>query len=121
MKIKILFLDDRTKRINSAITKFADCELTIVTNVSECLRYMASEDFNEIYLDHDLGGLDFVDPEDKNSGMEVIRYLHKTEWPDRKIRPRFIIHSSNVFAAELMRIALDSMYFFVECRPWKYD
>lgn len=120
-RIKILFLDDRSKRIHSAIEFFKGHDLTIVTNVFECLRFLSNEEWDYVYLDHDLGGREFVNPDDPTSGMEVIRYIEKTSWPFERKKPVFIIHSSNVFAATLMELSLARIGFKVERRRFVYD
>lgn len=94
--------------------------VTIVTNVKDCLRKLSAEDFDEVWLDHDLGGVDFVDPDSRECGMEVIRYIKKTGWPDKKKRPIFNIHSSNTFAANLMRESLLQLGFTVSCSRFGY-
>lgn len=114
---KMLFLDDRTKRIEYALSHFTkDYEVTIVTNPLECLRYLSREDFDIVSLDHDLDGCDFQDPDSVNSGMQVVRYLEKTGWPPNKPKPIFHIHSSNLFAAyamstRMLAIGLSAYYY----------
>lgn len=120
MPPKLLFLDDRTKRIEGAKTKYADFDVTIVCNVKECLRYMSSRDYDVISLDHDLNGCDFEDPDGSNVGMEVVRYLEKTGWPTGKKKPRFYIHSSNIFAAHLMVTRLNAMGLTAEWHRFEY-
>lgn len=121
-KLKMLFLDDRTKRIHAALRQYSEVyEVTICTNVLECLRLLAREDYDWISLDHDLGGEDFVDPDSKTCGMEIVRYLEKTDWPMNKKKPMVILHSSNVFAAEMMRVRLSMLEFPVALvRPFEY-
>lgn len=119
---KILFLDDRTKRIHSAIERYShhNDELTIVTNVKECLRYMSRHDYDVISLDHDLEGKDFQDPDGSNVGMEVVRYLEKTGWPIKKPKPKFIVHSSNIFAAHVMVLRLKKIFPETQWRRFEY-
>lgn len=107
MKRKLLFLDDRTKRIHSALRQFsADYDVTIVCNVKECLRELSRENFDIVMLDHDLRGVDFEDPDSPECGMEVVRYFGKTGWPEGKPKPVFKVHSSNLFASHLMVMEL---------------
>lgn len=107
MKRKLLFLDDRTKRIHSALRQFsANYDVTIVCNVKECLRELSRENFEIVMLDHDLRGVDFEDPDSPECGMEVVRYLGKTGWPEGKPKPVFKVHSSNLFASHLMVMEL---------------
>lgn len=119
--IKILFLDDRSKRIHSAIKTFKDADLTIVTNVPECLRFLSNEDWDFVFLDHDLGGREFCSIDDPTCGMAIVHYITKTGWPWERPKPTFIIHSSNAFAAHEMRCVLESSAFNVAMRRWTYD
>lgn len=120
-KPKLLFLDDRSKRIHAALAKFSEkFEVVIVPNVKECLRALAQDDFEEVHLDHDLRGVDFEDPDSPECGMEVVRYLEKTHWPVDKPRPKFHIHSKNIFAAHLMLIRLRALHFFALYSPFEY-
>ena len=119
-KMRILFLDDSAERISGAKKKYANDDLTIVTNVADCLRKLSFEDWDVVSLDHDLGGRDFTDPDGKETGMEVVRYIKKTGWP-LPLTPDFIVHSSNFFAANLMCSELSSMDILVHHIPfgWK--
>jgi hypothetical protein len=124
-KMRVLFLDDRTKRIHAAIERYKDDELTIVTNVKECLRHMSANDYDIISLDHDLEGCDFEDPDSSNVGMEVVRYLEKTGWPGlleggMLTNPTFIVHSSNIFAAHLMVRRLREIGLFAQWVRFEY-
>lgn len=121
-KPAMLFLDDRTKRINSAIAQYEDkYNLTIVTNVKECLRYLSAYEYAVLSMDCDLGGEDFVDPDSPNSAMELVRYLEKTNWPFEKERPVVIIHSSNVFVASIICERMLKMGFDVSRRRFEYQ
>lgn len=120
----MLFVDDRTKRIHYALDVLSkDYRITIATCVPEALRQMSTEFWDYISLDHDLNGHDFEDPDTPTCGMEIVRYLQKCGgWPKRSwadeiipTPPRFIIHSSNLFAAHLMvtsllRLGLDAQW-----------
>lgn len=120
-KPKLLFLDDRSKRIHAALAQFSEkFDVVIVPNVKECLRALAQDDFQVVHLDHDLRGVDFEDPDSPECGMEVVRYLHKTGWPEKKYRPQFIIHSKNIFAAHLMITLLVEMGFRAYYIPFVY-
>ncbi len=110
-KMRILFLDDNPDRIIAAKESYGD-DVKIVTTVRDCLRELSFHDWDIVSLDHDLGGKEFVDPDSEFCGMEVIRYLEKTSWPKRRQFPDFVIHSSNFFAAELMKTRLVEMFFF---------
>jgi hypothetical protein len=122
IKPRMLFLDDRTKRIMSALEQYKDkYDVTIVTNVKECLRHLCKQGWDILSLDHDLNGDDFQDPDDRNSGMEIARYIMKTGWPSRFNKPEVWVHSSNLFAAELMLSVFLSMGFNPFYHKFEYD
>lgn len=115
-KPKMLFVDDRSKRIHAALRKYsAEYEVTIAPNVPEALRLLSGNDWDVVSLDFDLDGNDFGDPDSKTCGMEIIRYIEKTPWPEKKRVPDFVLHSSNLFAAELMYLRLRER--FAKSRP----
>ena len=131
MKKRMLFLDDRTRRLHSALRQFAgEYDVTIATNTKECLRALSSQNWEVVSLDHDLRGVDFEDPDSPECGMEVVRYLGKTGWPEGKPKPVFKVHSSNIFAADLMILSLrkiglsafyDRFVYDDEPKNMKYD
>lgn len=109
-KPKMLFVDDRSKRIHSALRKYGDeFDVTIAPNVPEALRLLSSQSWKIVSLDADLDGNDFVFPDSQFSGMEIVRYIKRTKWP-KGMAPSFIIHSSNEFVAELMYQELYSWF-----------
>lgn len=119
-KPKMLFLDDRSKRIHAALKKYSDqYDVTIVATVVECLRFLSAEEWDVVSLDHDLGGEEFCYPESKTCGMEIVRYLEKTIWPWVR-KPGFIVHSSNAFAATSICIRLKSLGFIVQLTRFEY-
>jgi hypothetical protein len=119
----MLFVDDRTRRIHSALRQYSDVyEVTIATNVKEALRALAREEWDVVSLDHDLTGIDFEDPDTSTCGMEIVRYIEKTGWPDHLLRkPKIFIHTSNLFAAHLMTIRLQALGFMVRQFRFQYD
>jgi hypothetical protein len=112
-KKKMLFVDDRTKRIHYALNEFKDFDVTIATCVPEALRQLSSQDWDVVSLDHDLNGYDFQDPDTPTCGMEIVRYIGKTGWPNQRKNPKMVVHSSNLFAAHLMVIELKKLGFEV--------
>jgi len=121
-KPKMLFLDDRSKRIHAALKQYQYSglyDVTIVATVVECLRFLSSEDWTFVSLDHDLGGEEFVDPSSKTCGMEIVRYL-ELGWPSGKQKPNFIVHSSNAFAGENMANRLRKMGFYAHWERFEY-
>ena len=120
-KMKMLFLDDRTKRVESARRQFGGkFDLTIVSTVKECLRKLSGEDWDEVHLDHDLNGDDFQNPDSPTAGMEVVRYIVKCGWPPSKRKPIFRVHSSNIFASWLMVRTLHEVGLFAFWERFEY-
>lgn len=120
MKARMLFVDDRTKRIHYALESYPEFEVTIATCVPETLRAMSSQNWDVISLDHDLDGHDFSDPDTTTCGMEIVRYIGKTGWPSQRQKPIFWVHSSNLFAAHLMTVSLTELGFDVWYKPITY-
>ena len=121
---RMLFLDDRTKRIEAALKQYAGkYDLTIVTNTKECLRYLCRQEYDIVSLDHDLNGDDFQNPDDVTSGMEVVRYIVRCGGfpPTQLIVPEVWIHSSNLFAANLMITELLKVGIPAYFRKFEYD
>lgn len=101
---RILFLDDNYARGQSFLAQHPDA--VWVEWADECIKLL-SEPWDEVWLDHDLGGLTFVDPNRKDCGMEVVRHIVANQ-PDHLRTTRFIIHSHNDEAAPLMAESLQS-------------
>lgn len=119
-KPKLLFVDDRTKRIHHALNNFPEYDVTIACNVPEALRQMVKEDWDVISLDHDLTGLDFEQPDTPTCGMAIVRYIVQCGgWPKDKV-PEFWIHSSNLFAVHLMSIELLKVDIYATYKPIVY-
>lgn len=111
-KPSLLFVDDRTKRIVYALTVLAEqYDVTLACNFYEAMRQLSSKDFDVVSLDHDLNGCDFEDPDSPACGMAIVRYIQKTGWPKQRKKPRFYVHSSNLFAASLMEHELINLGF----------
>lgn len=121
-KQRLLFLDDRTKRIHAALNQYGEkYDVTICANVLECLRLLSSQDWDIVSLDFDLGGVDFVDPESANSGNAILRYISTTGWPVGKPKPVFWVHSKNVFAGQAMTNSLNVLNLKATYRPFVYE
>lgn len=117
LKKKMLFVDDRSKRIHSALRQFSDkYDVTIAPNFQEAMRLLSSRDWDVVSLDHDLNGNDFEDPDSPTCGMAIVRYIEKTGWPKNRKLPDFVIHTSNAFAAHLMSTRLSIALASI---PWR--
>lgn len=103
VKPRMLFVDDRSRRIHAALKKYSnDYDIMIAPNVPEAIRLLSSKDWAVVSLDFDLGGNDLEDPLSKTCAMEIVRYILKTGWPESKYVGKFIVHSSNEFGANLL-------------------
>lgn len=129
IKHRMLFVDDRSKRIHYALDVYGkEYDVTIAPNVPEALRLLCSHQWDIVSLDHDLQGHDFEPPDSPTCGMEIVRYIQKCGgWPvwqgspDVPPKPpEFWIHSKNTFAAHLMIVGLNSMDLKAYWRPINY-
>ena len=73
--MNVLFLDDNPVR--SARFRQAVPHATMVETAKECIAQIRKEQWDWIFLDHDLGGEEFVDSDRKDTGMEVVRHLRE--------------------------------------------
>jgi hypothetical protein len=109
-----LFLDDDPAR--AAIFLEANPDAVWVQTVADCVAKLA-ETWDEIHLDHDLGGEHFVDVNREDCGMEVVRWLGKE--PRRHLRrARFTVHSHNIAAGFEMALRIQTLGYRVEVRPF---
>ena len=69
---RILFLDDDPTRGVEFLTDNPDA--VWVETVADCIRALR-EPWDEVHLDHDLGGEHFVDHDRDDCGMAVVRWL----------------------------------------------
>jgi hypothetical protein len=111
---RVLFLDDDPLR---AATFLAEKPQAVwVQTAAECIARLA-EPWDEVHLDHDLGGEHFVDLSRDDCGMAVVRWVCLEPRPH--LRPtRFQVHSHNPQAATIMGMQLMGSGFSVELRPF---
>lgn len=109
-----LFLDDDPTRAAVFIARYADA--VWVQTAPECVSQLG-ERWDEVHLDHDLGGEHFVDSGRDDCGMAVVRWL--TEQPRRHLaRTHFTVHSHNMVAAYEMLLRLQAAGFHARARPF---
>jgi len=112
--LRRLFLDDDPLRAATFLAEFPDA--VWVETAADCAARLA-EPWDEVHLDHDLGGEHYVDPDRTDCGMEVVRWLVGA--PRSHLRgAKFIVHSHNHVAATLMGLQLALGGFTVEVRPF---
>jgi len=103
----ILFLDDSKERTKAFKSKVPSAKTVKTTKA--CIKALSKEDaeWDIVFLDHDLGGEQFVDTNREDCGMEVVRWIVANEPFIRQI----IVHSHNGPAAKEMCSKLnDAMY-----------
>jgi CheY-like chemotaxis protein len=103
--LRILILEDDMQRIETFGQKLCVNEhnITYVTTAAEAIRWLDEDEFDLVFLDHDLGGKVYVDTNEKNTGSEVVRHMTQ---PTYVKSPVVIIHSLNTPAAKSMEHAL---------------
>ncbi len=111
---RILFLDDDPIRAEIFLADYPDAMWARTTE--ECLACL-SEPWDEVHLDHDLGGEVFVDHERDDCGMAVVRWLCAEPRLHLKTT-RFFVHTHNLSAACLMVLQLQLMGYDVQVRPF---
>jgi hypothetical protein len=109
---RILFLDDDLERGREFT---ASCpEAVWVETAADCIESL-KDSWDEIHLDHDLGGERFVDHDRDDCGMAVVRWL--CEEPRAHLQSSlFVIHTHNAGAAMAMVFQLQSMGYRVQER-----
>ena len=114
---RVLFLDDDPARAESFLSE--NPQAVWVQTVEECLARLV-EAWDEVHLDHDLGGQVFVDMNKTDCGMEVIRWLCK-ERRHHLNSTRFFVHTHNSLAGLLMVLQMQSIGYRTEFRPFGVD
>lgn len=114
---RVLFLDDDIRR---AEVFLAICpEAVWVETARACIDRLA-EPWDEVHLDHDLGGEQYVDVNRDDCGMAVVRWLCAEPRP-HLADARFFIHSHHLAAASMMVQCLLQAGHAAEFRPFGYD
>lgn len=111
---RVLFLDDDAERARIFLEEKP--EAVWVQTAAECVEKLA-EAWDEIHLDHDLGGEQFVDIERNDCGMEVVRWLTAQARPHLRTA-RFRVHSHNMVAAANMTMQLVANGYDVTLHPF---
>ncbi len=108
--LRLLFLDDVPDRAATFLA--AHPGAMWVQTVEQCIGLLQAP-WDEVYLDHDLGGEVLVDHERADCGMAVVRWL--CEEPRPHLRDmRSVIHTHNPNAACMVVLHLQVMGFSVE-------
>jgi hypothetical protein len=111
----ILFLDDNPERLFLFKSSVPSARLAATAEeMIDLIKRHKGSDIECLYLDHDLGGKIYVDSNDKETGMEVVRWIIENHPSIKNI----VIHSHNTDAAQLMLVALLRAGYVVECIPF---
>lgn len=110
-----LFLDDCPNRCRSFRSNFPSA--TIVNDADSCIEQLKSQAWDQVFLDHDLGGTTYQDTNEKNSGSEVVRWILQ----NKPAVGLFICHSLNAPARENMFMFLKWADFPVDEIPFGSD
>jgi CheY-like chemotaxis protein len=94
----ILILEDDRNRQRIFIERLIGTNAVIVETVEAAIDLLSSQDWDYLFLDHDLGGEQMV-PSGPGTGYEVAKWL--AENPSRQ-PPNIIIHSYNPAGAQNM-------------------
>jgi|WetSurSiteA1Bulk_404760.scaffolds.fasta_scaffold00002_5 hypothetical protein len=112
---RFLFLDDSEER--QKLVRSTYPFVTGVRTAEECIKKL-NRDWDLVSLDHDLGGRVYVPSEDTNTGMEVVRYLEKSNSDKYGVLKRIIVHTLNSPAGIEMVNRLESLGFDVIYHPF---
>jgi hypothetical protein len=111
---RLLFLDDDPARAHAFLTDYP--QAVWVETVPDCIVRLA-EKWDEVHLDHDLGGQTYVDTNQIDCGMEVIRWIC-TEPRTHLRETLFVVHTHNSVAGLLMVLQMRASGYNAEFRPF---
>jgi CheY-like chemotaxis protein len=101
--MKVLILEDSAERIFRFKEKLIGHEYEITQDTKYCIELLKTQDFDYIFLDHDLSNI-FEKP-GEGTGYEVAKWI--SEHPDRAPRKILIHTMNNIGAAAMMNILGD--------------
>lgn len=106
--MRILVLEDNSIRIEKFKQLFKNQELFISDNVKEALNICLVQDFQVMFLDHDLGNAIWVDSNEENTGYQFIKKLIERQLQKNSL---IYIHSMNPIGAnKMLNLLLDNGY-----------
>jgi hypothetical protein len=114
---RVLFLDDDPARAGAFLA--GNPEAVWVSTVGECVEMLeVPGGWDEVHLDHDLGGETFVASHRDDCGMEVVRWLCRDGPRPHLKETRFVVHSWNPDAAFAMTMQLELAGYRAIARPF---
>lgn len=100
--MKILVLEDDHIRHISFMKNLSDHDLDIVETSKEAIKKLQDNDYDVLFLDHDLGGK-IMTPSGENTGYEVAQWLSNN--PDRMPK-QIYLHTLNPVGQQNMKNVL---------------
>jgi hypothetical protein len=111
---RVLFLDDDPDRAEAFLREHP--EAVWVTTAADCIERLC-ESWDEVHLDHDLGGRKLVEVTDVECGMEVVRWIGRE--PREHLRnAHFLVHTHNLAAGLQMVLEMCARGYRAELRPF---
>lgn len=97
--MRILVLEDNPIRQEKFKQLFRNQELCLVSNVEEAIDACLLNEFQILWLDHDLGGKIWEDSNEENTGYQFVKWLVDNENQKNAL---IYIHSLNPIGANRM-------------------
>jgi CheY-like chemotaxis protein len=97
--MRILVLDDDQIRLSKFKHKYLNDDVDCVETSKDAINKLDTENYDCLFLDHDLGGEVYVDS-GENTGYEVAKWLADNPQKQPKI---IFIHSLNPIGSENMK------------------
>jgi hypothetical protein len=112
--MKILILDDDLARHKSFARKFIGHSLTHTETVEDCIEQLKYGNWDGVFLDHDLGGLQMVESGgNEPTGYDVAVWMNEN--PDAWNAREVYIHSFNPEGAARMQRLIPESYLTPGC------
>ena len=97
--MNILILENNPERIKVFKKAYANHNTTYTDIAKAAIELLKKIKYDLIFLDHDLGDIIYENPHNEGTGYQVAKVIPHTINSDTKV----IIHSLNVYGAELMQ------------------
>lgn len=113
--MKILVLEDDPNRIEIFKKHLSKHDTAYTDTAQGAIDLLKANEYDVIFLDHDLGGQTYVDAKNTNTGSEVVRFLVEQDVNGIgcNIHATYIIHTMNPDAGKHMRYDLHRLGFKV--------
>ena len=87
-----MVLEDNENRIKRFKQELIGHELDVYVDADPAVQALKTKNYDVVFLDHDLDNETYVDPLERNTGYEVIRFLVRNKL---NTNTNFIVHSMN--------------------------